>query len=938
MTRRLLLVAMACGVTLLLFAAPAVAGLTLQSFENRFVNQDGSPDLQAGSHPWEMITSFTFDTTTNQRGESVPDGDLKNTSVELPAGVVGNPSATLKCTQNAFFTPVQVPGSLPGVACPDDTQLGVVRIVEAGQPYYVALYNLVPSAGVPAEFGFDAAGQPVLLLPSVRTGGDNGIAVESIDTPQSLAVEGFTAFIWGVPGDPSHDSLRGECLRDDGISLCSHSFAGKVEPFLSLPTRCGAPLETSIQADSWQEPDVFTEASALSAGGEGEPAGLLGCDRPAFSPQLTISPDTSQADTPAGLTVEVKPPLGGLLESAGISSADLKNTKVVLPAGMAINPGQAAGLQACGSSQDALTTEAEKAEGRENTAAPSCPAASKVGTVRIQTPLLEGLTEPELIGNVYVLQSNPPHLRLLVAASADGINLKLVGDVELDEATGQLTTTFSETPQLPFTDFKLQFSGGARAALVTPPTCGTYTAQADFTPWTAPLETDALTSANLSIENGPGGGACPSQPLPFAPSLSAGATTDQAGGYTDFSMLLTRGDGQQRIARLQFKTPPGLLGVIAKVPLCGEPQAASGTCPAASQIGHTVVEAGPGPYPLVVPQPGQPPAPIYLTGGYGGAPYGLSIVVPLVVGPFTLQTQVVRARIEVDPHTSQLTVTTDPVPAIVDGIPTDLRAIDAVIDRPQFMFNPTNCSPQFFSGTATSTEGASAPLSTPFQVGSCRSLQFHPKFSVSTAAHTSRAIGASLTAKLSYPAGAQGVEANIASVKVSLPKELPAQLKTLQQACLAATFEANPASCPQHSIVGRASVTTPLLTAPLTGPAYFVSHGGEAFPSLTVVLQGDGVTVELVGSTFIKNGITSTTFKTVPDVPFNQFELGLAQGPYAALAAHLSATAHGTLCGQKLRMPTLFVAQNGLEIHAQTPIAVTGCPHSRRVRGRRHRA
>ncbi len=709
---RRLAVAMAAGaVACLLCAAPALAGLTLRSFENTFVNVDGSPDLLAGSHPWEMITSFTFDTAINQSGESVPDGDLKNTSVELPAGVVGNPSATLKCTPKEFFTFVQEPGSLPGVACPDDTQLGVVRVAEAGQPYYVALYNLVPPAGAPAEFGFDASGQPVLLLPSVRTGGDGGITVESIDTPQSIAVEGFTAFIWGVPGDPSHDGLRGECLRDDGTSLCSHPFPGEAEPFLTLPTRCGAPLETSIQADSWQEPDVFTEASALSTGGEGEPAGLVGCDRPAFSPQLTISPDTSQADTPAGLTVDVKPPLGGLLDPEGVSSADLKNTRVVLPAGMAINPGQAAGLQACGPAQDALTTEAEKAEGREDTAAPSCPLASQVGTVRIQTPLLEGLSEPELVGDVYVLQSNPPHLRLLVVASADGINLKLVGNVELDEATGQLTTTFTETPQLPFTDFKLQFSGGARAALVTPAACGTYTAQADFTPWTAPLEADALTGANLEINSGPGGGACPPQPLPFAPSLSAGSTTDQAGGYTDFSMLLTRGDGQQRIARLQFKTPPGLLGTIAKVPLCGEPQASLGACPAASQIGHTVVEAGPGPYPLVVPQPGQPPAPIYLTGGYGGAPYGLSIVVPLVVGPFTLQTQVVRARIEVDPHTAQLTVTTDPVPSIVDGIPTDLRAIDAVIDRPEFMFNPTDCSPQSFSGAATSTEGASAPLS-----------------------------------------------------------------------------------------------------------------------------------------------------------------------------------------------------------------------------------
>jgi hypothetical protein len=409
--------------------------------------------------------------------------------------------------------------------------------------------------------------------------------------------------------------------------------------------------------------------------------------------------------------------------------------------------------------------------------------------------------------------------------------------------------------------------------------------------------------------------------------LDAGSTTDQAGGFTDFSLLLTREDGQQRISTLQFKTPEGLLGMISKVPLCGEPQASKGECSAASQIGHTVVEAGPGPYPLVVPQPGQPPAPIYLTGSYEGAPYGLSIAVPLVVGPFNLGTIVTRARIEVDPHTSQLTVTTDPLPSIVDGVPSDLRTIDAVIDRPGFMFNPTNCSPMSFSGTARSTEGASAPISSHFQVGSCRSLKFKPDLKVSTSGKTSRADGASLTAKLVYPTGPLGAnqassQSNIARVKVELPKQLPSRLKTLQKACVAATFEANPANCPAASVVGHAEAITPVLPVPLTGPAYFVSHGGEAFPSLIVVLQGYGVTVDLVGSTFIsKHGITSSTFKTVPDVPVDSFELTLPEGPFSALAAP------GNLCTiKKLAMPTEFLAQNGTTIHQSTTINITGCP------------
>jgi hypothetical protein len=179
--------------------------------------------------------------------------------------------------------------------------------------------------------------------------------------------------------------------------------------------------------------------------------------------------------------------------------------------------------------------------------------------------------------------------------------------------------------------------------------------------------------------------------LPFAPSLTAGATTDQAGGFTGFSMLLARGDDQQRIERLQFKAPEGLVGMISKVPLCTNAQAEADACPATSKIGYTTVESGPGPYPLVVPEPGQEQAPIYLTESYGGAPFGLSIVVPLHVGPFTLDTQRVRARIDVDPHTAQITITTNPLPQLVDGVPTDLREVDAVIDREGFMLNPTNC-------------------------------------------------------------------------------------------------------------------------------------------------------------------------------------------------------------------------------------------------------
>jgi hypothetical protein len=890
-------------------------GFGFAGFDDWFSNANGTADTQAGSHPYQATFSFDL----NQAGATSAGGSLRNLSVELPPGLVGDTNAVSQCTRQQLLS------SLLG-GCPASTQVGVdsPALPEGGGAPFtpeVPVYNMVPPPGVPVEFGFTAEGVNVLLDAQVRSGSDYGVTEDVRDL--GFAPVGNTLTVWGIPGEKVHDRQRcgfipGVFVVGEGGQVCGLSLNGTgVRPFLTVPTSCEGSLTSTIHADTWQNANVTAETSFASHDLTDTPAGYSGCEHLGFVPSLSVAPDTTFADTPAGLSVNVKVPQEGLVNPEGLAAANIKDTTVTLPEGVAINPGQAAGLAACQMGESGIGTDGPA----------SCPNASKVGTDEIETPLLRDKLE----GSVYVLQSNPPNLKLLVAASGDGVYLKLIGDVHLDEATGRLTTTFENTPELPFTDFKLSFSGGAQAALTTPTGCGTYSTVSDFTPWTAPVGESVFPSSSFLIERGTGGGACPPSPLPFSPSMIAGATTDQAGGYTDFSLLLSRADDQQRVGTLQFKTPKGLLGMISKVPLCAEAEANAGTCPAASQIGHTVVEAGPGPYPLVVPQPGQPPAPIYLTGGYKGAPYGLSIVVPLVVGPFTLQTQVVRARIEVDPLTTQLTITTDPLPTIIDGIPADLRTIDAVIDRAGFMFNPTNCSPQAFSGTATSAQGAQAAISSHFQVGSCQSLKFAPDFKVSTSGKATKAGGASLDAKIVYPTGPLGAnqasqQSNIASVKVDLPKQLPSRLTTLQKACTAAQFDSNPAGCPKESMVGKATAITPVLPVPLTGPAYFVSHGGEAFPQLIVVLQGYGVTVDLVGDTFIsKAGITSSTFKQVPDVPITSFDLSLPEGKFSALAANLPEKDHGDFCGQKLTMPTAFTAQNGAVINQSTPIAVEGC-------------
>ncbi len=882
--------------TLKISSAPAKFGFS--NADAWASNADGTIDRQAGSHPYE----FTFNFELNADGETVPVDEGRNVTVNLPPGLIGNSTAVQRCTREEFDQE----------HCPTGSQIGVAPSGLGGGylPFVLVfpVYNMVPPQGRPAEFAFTLFNNSVFLDASVRSDGDYGITEHVNNIPQRLVVTS-TVTIWGVPGDPGHNAQR-YCLKE-GIQEPGCSSPDGSVPFLTLPTSCDGPEMFSASINEWLDGGVLAEAEFLSHDANDTPQGLTGCDRLNFAPSIQVSPDTSYADTPAGLTVEVKARQETLLSEGGIATSNIKDTTVTLPEGVVINPGQAAGLGACQMSESAVGTQD----------APACPNDSKVGTDEIETPLLAH----SLKGDVYVLQSDPPDLKLLVAASGEGVNLKLVGDVHLDEATGRLTTTFSETPELPFTTFRLSFSGGAQAALATPLRCGSYTTTSDFTPWSSPFVADVFPSSEFVITHGPGANGCAGGSLPFSPQLTAGSTTDQAGGFTDFSMLLTREDGQQRIGSLQFKTPEGLLGMISKVPLCPEAEANAGTCSAASQIGHTVVEAGPGPYPLVVPQPGQPPAPIYLTGGYKGAPYGLSIVVPLVVGPFTLQTQVVRAKIEVNPLTTQLTITTDPLPTIIDGIPADLRAINAVIDRPGFMFNPTGCEPQSFSGTATSTEGTSVPIGSHFQMGSCRALTFKPNFKVSTSGKTSRKDGASLDAKILYPTGELGAnqassQSNVKMVKVDLPKQLPSRLTTLQKACPSATFEANPANCPADSRVGEATAITPVLPVELTGPAYFVSYGGAKFPELVIVLQGYGVTVFLHGETFIsKAGITSSTFRNVPDVPITSFELKLPEGPYSALAAN------GNLCTTKLKMPTAFTGQNGAVIKQSTPISVTGC-------------
>ncbi len=902
------------------------AGFGVENYELTATNEDGSPDTQAGSHPFQVTSTLGLNRTSSPEG-AVPAALTKDLHFDLPAGLIGNPSVIPQCTDQQFSTYDEIAN-----ACPTDTVIGVASttFVQNGSLgiFTVPLFNLVPAVGEPARFGFEVFHTPVILDTAVRTGGDYGVVVSVNDISETIGFVGSQVTFWGVPSDPRHDQSRGwDCLGGGAFAprghvSCAESQAqqsARPVPFLTLPTSCGGPLETLVEADSWAEPGNFLLKEYTFHNEQGEPFGMDGCNRLDFEPSISVAPDGRAGSTPTGLTVGVHVPQEATLNPTGLAEADVKDTTVTLPEGVALNPAAADGLQACSIEQVGFegvepVTQADLFSSAEA----SCPEASKVGTVEIHSPLLPN----PLVGAAYLTAQNANPFGSLVALylvlrdPVSGVLVKLAGRVSLDPVTGQLVSTFENTPQLPFEDLQLHFFGTARAPLSMPALCGSYTTVASIAPWSG--NEPVTPSSTFEVVSGPNGSPC-ADPLPFAPSLTAGTTSIQAGGFSPFTMTMSREDGQQNLQSIQLHMPAGLLGTLSSVKLCGEAQADAGTCGPESEIGETTVSVGLGGDPYSVTG-----GKVYITGPYRGAPFGLSIVNPAKAGPYDLGQVVVRAKIEVDPTTAVLTITTDSegpykIPTILDGIPLQIKHVNVSINRPNFTFNPTNCSPLAITGSLVSSEGSSSALSVPFQVTNCAVLAFKPKLTASTSGKTSRANGASFTVKLEYPAGPY--DANIAKVKVELPKALPSRLTTLQKACTAAVFESNPAACPAVSIVGHATATTPVLPVPLSGPAYFVSHGGEAFPSLIIVLQGYGVTVHLVGSTFInKAGITSSTFKTVPDVPVGTFELTLPQGPYSALGANKD------LCKTKLSMPTEFVGQNGALIKTTTKIAVTRCP------------
>jgi hypothetical protein len=835
----------------------------------------------AGSHP-DITVRFKVSTRIT---DLTPGGcncnDIRDARVETPAGFIGNPHATPRCSLAKFAFDI----------CPVDSQVGVAAPAieindDSGEaPVPTPLYNLEPQPGQAGLLGFKAYvfDFPIYTVISARTGGDYGLNAEVKGIGQFFTLSGFEQVMWGVPASPAHDAERykhGGSFPEVGPT----SSNSPEEPFLSSPTSCVGPLSSNFTTTSYDRV-VHTATAPWPA--------TTGCDLLGFNPSLSAQPSTSAADTPSGLDVNLKVPQ--IASPVTPSDSEIRATTVTLPEGFSINPSAADGKTSCSDAEARFGTTEEA----------RCPEYSKVGTLLIDS---SALPEP-IPGGIYLGEPQPGNrYRLFIAADGFGTHIKLPGSVHPDPRTGQLVASFENLPQAPLTEFDMHFFGSERGLLATPTRCGTYAVNSEFVPWDDLLPNQTSTQF-FRIDSGPGGAPCPGAQRPFGPSFRAAGGSNAAGSHSPFSVLLERPDGDQNLNAIQIETPPGFSATLKGIPYCpegtlgeidsasysGRAEQAAPKCPAASQVGVSSAAAGAGSRPF------HAPGKVYLSGPYKGAPLSFAVITPAVSGPYDLGNVVNRVAVTVDPVTAEVTALSDPLPQIIDGIPLRLRSVLIDLQRRDFTLNPTSCDPFAVNSRLSGTEGGVATPSSHFQVANCDSLGFEPKLTTSLKGSTRRAGYPALKAVLTQG----GEEANVARAAVTLPHSEFLAQNHIRTVCTRVQFAAD--QCPNASIYGRARATSPLLDSPLSGRVY-LRASSNPLPDLVAALKGPAsqpIEIDLVGRIDTVNGGIRTTFDSVPDAPVSRFVLEMQGGKKGLLVNSTN------LCRTRHRVEAKLLGQNG---------------------------
>jgi hypothetical protein len=900
-----MIVAVAAGQMAVSATAQADFGVQPGSFELALRDSFGEAASlpQAGGHPFAVNIAFAFDVADHGSG-LVPEGEVKTFATELPTGLVGNPEAVAQCSQSDF----PPTGPVGYSRCPTAAQVGVANLALSQEPgselghQKVPIYNLTPPRGVFARYGF-VAGVPITI--DVRPRSESGYAttVTARNLPQTFLVFGAALTLWGVPADSAHDSerfLSGAQLPGDASGDPLPSGLPRI-PFITNPTRCGVPLPVGLQVDSWQQPGNFL--SYLSS-----PLTFGGCNQLRFEPSIEARPTTDIGDAPSGLDFDLHIPqnqdVEGHEDPDGVASAQTRNVTVRLPEGMTVNPAAAGLLEGCSPAQVGISL-----AGVPDDSPVACPDASKLGVAKAVSPVVGH----PLPGSVYLATprdnplGSPFALYLVIEDPISGLLVKLAGRVEPDPRSGRLTVSFEDAPQLPLEDLSLHVFEGASAVLRTPPACGGYTTTAALTPWSSPEGPVATPSGPFRLSRGPGGGSCAEAgaAAPNDPAFVAGAVNPTAGAFSPLVLKLARSDGSQPFGSVDATLPNGLLGRLTGIAPCpetsltaaanreGRAEQVSPSCAASSQVGSVAIGAGAGPAPLYLA------GKAYLAGPYKGAPLSLAIVAPALAGPFDLGTVVVRMALQVDPVSAQVHVESDPFPAILQGVPLDVRSIALTLDRQRFIRTPTSCEPTAVTGTSTSELGDRAPLSQRFQVDDCGGLSFEPRLSLSFRG----ALGRNGHPALRAVIRARAREASIASVAVTLPAAELLDLRHLRALC---PRQLPPDGCPRSSRLGTARVWSPLLAAPLRGPVYLRTPSGR-LPDLLADLRGDGLRFLLPGRTTGRGGRLGLRLPAVPDVPLAKAILTLG-GAGSSIFVNSEA-----LCARPRRGAARLSAHNGMQ-------------------------
>ena len=884
-SRRILLSAISATILLLTAVAPAGADIEITSMGGQ-ASIKGQFSRGAGEHA-DLVTEFGVATQLippyNQLG---PKEDIRDVKVDLPLGLVGNPTAALTCTGAQLVAGEN--GKYP--ICPIESQIGIAHIETGGGKQEFAVFNMERPNNLPGLFALNFAGVVVKFEAVTRADGGITVRIPSISQAQAIIRLGLT--VWAVPADPMHDAQRYDPQKF-GVGVPGFGAASKSVPvpFMTNPTKCdGIPAVTRGEMNSWQNPGYWDKAS-FDSDFAGIPFVWKDCGRVPFRPTMTAQPGTHRAASPTGLDIQLEVPQ--LQDPYGIATSHVKRTVVTLPEGMSMSPSAVAGLGACSLAQIKLGS-MDPAE---------CPDSAKIGNVEVETPLLDDVVKGEVV--LAAQKDNPfgSTFAIYLILKGPGVYLKIPGELNVDEKTGRVKAIFDDLPQLPFDEVHLDFRGGPTAPLVTPRTCGTYETRTEITPYAAPAEPVVAETPMLIDENCDGKGG-------FDPKLQAGVANPVAGAYSPLTIRLRRQDGEQNISRLEVTLPKGELAKLKGVVVCPEGVASAGQCPTGSQVGVSTTAIGTGAFPLFVPQPGKEPTALYLAGPYKGAPYSLITKVPAQSGPFDFGDIVVRTAIDLNPVTAQVVAKSDPLPQMLEGVPIAYRDVRIEVTKPDFTVNPTSCEQRFVTTTIVSVDGAEAHPSVPTKVGDCASLRFGPKLALRLRGGTNRGDYPALTAILTT--GKK--EANISRAAVTLPHSEFLEQAHIGTVCTRVQFAAK--KCPEASVYGRARAITPLLDGALEGPVYLRSSSNP-LPDLVADLQGQ-FDIELAGRIDSRNGGIRNTFDVVPDAPVSRFVLKMKGGKKSLLVNSRN------LCKRPSRAEVRLIGQNGKR-HSERPLLKNGC-------------